>query len=362
MRTYDFAVIGGGLAGLSTAYHLAGSGAGSILVVEKAAGPGREASGQNASMICRAAEDPLLSRMTAAGADLIRGAWGRKLGGVRFRRTGSLFIGTDKNLRKAVRGGRAERLSRAQILRRFPFLAESRFEGGLYFRADGILDSGSLVRALAARLQNRGVRILYRTRALPRRNARGLFEFAGGRFAARVVVNAAGAWAGEVAAAAGAQRLRIIPRKRHLFLTRPLDLKPRGWPIVWDVDRGVYFRPEGDALLLSPCDTSAAKPGPARLERSAERLLRKKLKVFLPAAQKAKMARAWAGLRTFSADGRFVIGWDGKAKNFFWAACLDGHGLVASAAVGQMSAALIRGRAYAPELEKAFSPRRFRRT
>ncbi len=183
MRQFDFVVIGGGLAGLSTAYHLAQAHAGSVLVVDKAGGAGREASGQNASMICRATEDPLLSLMTSRGADILLGEWKNRIPGLRFSRSGSLFIGSAPNLRRAIRFQdgprsvrvRAVRLGRSEVIHRYPFLAETVFKSGVFFPDDGIVGLRSLISGLERRLRQMGVRFLYRTEALPHRNAQGLY-------------------------------------------------------------------------------------------------------------------------------------------------------------------------------------------
>jgi len=97
------------------------------------------------------------------------------------------------------------------------------------------------------------------------------------RIVAERLVVAAGAWAGEVAALAGSTGIAIEPRRRHLFrggIDRP---EGRSWPFVWNEEKGVYFRPEGDGMLLSPCDAEphpAAEPevDPARKDELASKI------------------------------------------------------------------------------------------
>jgi D-arginine dehydrogenase len=117
----------------------------------------------------------------------------------------------------------------------------------------------------------------------------------------------------------------------------------RDWPFVWHNDVDVYFRPEGDGLLMSPCD---ATPHPAQepiTDRAVEQLLADKVARAFPALAAARIASAWACLRTFARDERFVIGPDPALDGLIWAAALGGHGMTTSAAVGRLAAAAVLG-------------------
>jgi glycine/D-amino acid oxidase-like deaminating enzyme len=358
-RSYDTAIIGAGLAGLATAFYLARRGKPRLAVVEKEAAPGAGASARSAAMVCRLEEDPVLGRMTARGADLFREDFLAGLAGVPFRECGSLFIGREADL---ARLRSAEAWSRAETVRRFPFLGGAAFDAAVHVPSDGYTDVPALAAALARHLEARGVDFYLARAADPRPRADGTFEVRAGdaRLRARVVVNAAGAWAGEVARAAGAADPGIASKRRHLFVTERLDWADPGWPIVWDVTHGVYFRPDEGRLWMSPCDEDPREPGKAETDGAMRAVLDAKIRQLLPRAAGAGMARSWAGLRTFAPDGRFVIGWDGRLRNFFWTACLGGHGVTASAAAGSLAAALLSGEAADAELEAAFSPARFR--
>jgi glycine/D-amino acid oxidase-like deaminating enzyme len=90
---------------------------------------------------------------------------------------------------------------------------------------------------------------------------------------------------------------------------------------------------------------------------AAEELLAYKITRFMPALTNAPINRRWAGLRTLTPDGRFVIGWDPKVKGLFWVAGLGGHGVTTSSAVGALAADLITAGTGAQS--EAFSPARF---
>ena len=141
------------------------------------------------------------------------------------------------------------------------------------------------------------------------------------------------------------------------MFTGPLRDVSREWPFVWDVSREVYFRPESDGLLLSPCDASEAPPGVPETDPAAADLLHEKLSLAFPSLSDVPLARTWAGLRIFSPDGRFMIGPDPALQGFFWAAALGGHGVTTSSAVGALAADLVQH----PERDASnpFSPGRF---
>jgi glycine/D-amino acid oxidase-like deaminating enzyme len=93
------------------------------------------------------------------------------------------------------------------------------------------------------------------------------------------------------------------------------------------------------------------------VDETVKELLAEKIEKHIPALSQVSIHKGWAGLRTLSADGRFVIGWDPKVKNFFWVAGLGGHGVTTSASVGELAADLILGRPQ--QTSVPFSPGRF---
>jgi D-arginine dehydrogenase len=156
-----------------------------------------------------------------------------------------------------------------------------------------------------------------------------------GELRARVLVNAAGPWAGRVG------DLSLAPLNRHVFVTAPMPTVDPAWPFVWDVTHGLYFRPESRGLLLSPCDEIPAEPGaydedPAALEDLAERVAR-----LQPRLGDLPIAHRWVGQRTFAPDRAPVIGFDPREPRLFHVAALGGHGVTTSPAVGALAAAML---------------------
>jgi glycine/D-amino acid oxidase-like deaminating enzyme len=151
------------------------------------------------------------------------------------------------------------------------------------------------------------------------------------------VLIAAGGWASELAAAAG-YPITFTPHRRHLLVTEPLKQVDRRWPVVWILGDDFYFRPESAGLLMCALDAVPVTPqqgevtDPAEVERIAV-----KAECWLPDLAHAGVARAWAGMRTFVSDQRFVIGPDPRLIGLYWAAGMGGHGITCAPAIGKLA-------------------------
>lgn len=330
----DILIVGAGMAGAATAYHLAESSDLRVTIVDMEETPGQHSSGRNVAFIREYEEDPALRPLSASGCEVLRG--GRL---AEYRRCGAILVG----------------LGDDDVAARFP-LARGR---GKWCPEDGTVDAAGLLQRYLAgrdlRLNNRVVSWSHdgdRLRVLTQANGPNATAAAVDLIiTCRILVNAAGPWAGVLAG------LPLTPHNRHVFVTRPMQSIDPSWPFIWDVAHGLYFRPESGGLLLSPCDETPALPGayhedPAMLEDLCEKVTR-----FQPALSDLSIASGWVGQRTFAPDRRYVIGFDPRDARLFHVAGLGGHGVTASWSVGRLAADLLLGRPM-PTWSEAFSPRR----
>jgi D-arginine dehydrogenase len=364
-QKFDFVIVGAGFAGLSTAFFLSQKKNLRICILEKASAPGKDASGRNASMMCRISKDPVLTRFSSQSAELFWSVFQKKLSPVAFQPSGSLFTGYPADLEpygNVIQEAQLKdvmRLKKNAAVERFPFLKDSDFKEAFFFSDDGICDIEALIHGLTDYVKKQGCELICNFDGKISASSSGYqIDTPSGSIFSNVVVNAAGAWAGRIASGLGAQRLPVFPTKRHLFLTHDLDWVQADWPIVWDITHEVYCRPSGNKLILSPCDEKSCDPWDGETD-DVQDSLEAKLNVFLPRAKKATFSKIWSGLRTFSPDGRFVIGWDAVLKNLFWVACLDGHGLSNCASVGHLASQILLNQKTAGDFQKVFSPDRF---
>ncbi len=345
----DIVIAGGGFAGAATAWALARRGVGDVLVLEASDQFGSQASGRNASMARQLTSDPVTSAVLRRSVALFLGPDGEV--GADARRSGSLLLvdasAGDAWLRAVEdTGGASQRIDRARAVARVPVLEEARFDGAIATESDAVVDVSGLLWRYLRRARAGGARLEVGCPVTGVRVDGGRVvgvETPQGDVACRVLVDAAGSWANEVAALAGLSGLSMTPFRRHLVVTPPIPWVEPDWPFVWHLTDDYYFRPEVGGLLLSACDQAPAAPGtgtrdPAALEMLADRLSRR-----CPRLAGVPVQTWWAGLRTITADGRFAIGPDPRLAGFFWVAGLGGHGMTGSAAVGEIAAARLAG-------------------
>ena len=182
----------------------------------------------------------------------------------------------------------------------------------------------------------------------------------------KVVIDAAGAWADEVADMAGVARIGLAPLKRTAFLLdEPDGVSARSWPAMIEADEAFYFKPESGKILVSPCDETPSPPLDAWPEdlTIADCVERLQARADIPVR---RIVRSWAGLRSFVSDRTPVIGYEPAVKGFFWLAGQGGYGVQTAPAAGRVAAALALGESL-PEDVKALglregqlSPARFR--
>jgi D-arginine dehydrogenase len=369
----DVVVVGGGIAGAAAAWALARAGA-EVLLVEREPGFGVHATGRSAAVLSQTSGPAAVRALAAASRPFLEdppaGFCDHPLTGPR----GLLWVadGPRSGVLRAFAADAARHAPGIEVLDperalalapalRPGWLALALWEpGARSIDVDGLL-SGYL----------RGLRRLGGT-AQP---GEGLVSARprGGGWAVRTdrrqveaatVVDAAGAWADEVAGRCGVPPLHLVPYKRTAFVFAPPDgVDVTGWPLVMDIASRFYVEPDAGRLLASPAEETPCEPHDARADeldvaRAVEALAEATTLVV------RGVRRAWAGLRTFSADRVPVVGSDPVRPSWCWAAGQGGYGIKTAPAVGALVVAAVTGQPPGPELAgvdpAAYSPARFR--
>jgi D-arginine dehydrogenase len=311
MKEVGIIIVGAGLAGASTAYHLRCLGVTDVVVLEREAAPGEHSSGRNAAMVREKVADLDIQTLLIEGAAAIR-----RGDLCAFRQTGGILLGPGD----------------ANAADYFP-LAQGT---GKWYPHCGVAEPAGLLQTYL-----RGVELRCNTRVLDWKSSESGVEVrtTRGIIRGRLLVNAAGAWAGRFG------DLAFTPLNRHLFVTPVMQQVDPDWPFVWDLRNGLYFRPESGGLLLCPCDEERREPGDYRIDEEAQIVLGQLLRRHQPWLANVAIKTCWVGQRTFVADRKFVIGFDPRIKSLFHVAGLGGHGVTASYAVGRLAARLLTGAA-----------------
>jgi glycine/D-amino acid oxidase-like deaminating enzyme len=230
---------------------------------------------------------------------------------------------------------RHERLSLGEILSRWPRLSGVPAVGGIHVDNDGVIDIHALLRGYVDGARDAGIPFELGTEVRRFHRISGsdqiMVETSRGNISAELVVNATGAWAGEVGWKAGSRDIAFTPFHRHLHITERVPNLDAVAPFVWflgGADDEFYLRPEGTGYLVSGCDAIETSPQDARVLPGAVNALAQKLTRVCPWIAEFSVVRSWACLRTFTPDGRPVVGIAG----------LGGHGASASPALGRLAA------------------------
>lgn len=330
-RSADVVIIGGGFAGMSTAWALRRQKIDDVIVLEREPELGVYASGRSAGLGRQLAEDDAWTALTVRGASVLRttlsAAWTQTGGILTFDNADHAQTYVERAARFGID---AELITRDMVLGHWPELAAVEIVAALHVPSDGTIAVGPLLQLFA-----QDVAVWKQTAVFDIEPMQGgaRVRTSRGDIVARVVVDASGAWAGQLLG-----EPPLAAYRRHLFW---LDAKPvAGAPFVWHLGAcELYLRDAGGVMLASPCDSVQVPAGDQQPDADGTEKLRRALAGS--SLERAPIPRAWACQRTFAPSGMMLLGRDESRPWLVWAAGLGGHGATASAAVGETVAEVI---------------------
>lgn len=357
MPAYDFVVIGAGIAGTSIAAYLAEHG--SVCLIEMERQPGYHSTGRSAAVFAASYGHENIRSLTRAS----RGFFTAPPAGLT-----SVDLLKPRAALIIARQGQTESLedfvatldesdhivprSLGQALELCPILRPEELAGAAQLTGLSDIDVHELQQCLLRMLKARSGNIKMEAQVVGlERDVRGwLVRTAGEAVRGRIVVNAAGAWAGEIAKLAGAQNIELQPlRRTACLIDPPAGARVESWPLVMNVAEEFYLKPDAGMLLLSPVDETLSEPCDAQPDEidiaiAVDRLERS------TTLEVKRIAQRWAGLRSFVADRSPVVGFDSRQPDFFWMAALGGYGIQTAPALGRVAASLVLRKAIADDL------------
>ena len=346
----DVVIIGGGVIGLSIAYHLGQKKAGKIVLLEK----GQLGEGSTSRCVggIRTQFSTEINIRFSLESVKTFDHFEEEFGvNPEFKRIGYLFLATTDQDVKVFQqnlilqkqfGIPVEWLHPDEIRRRFPYLKMDDILGGTFSPRDGYAGPSEVLSGFAGGAKRTGVRIYEGVEAkeilVDKGKVTGV-RTNGGEISSPVVVNAGGPYASLVAEMAGLC-IPVKPLRRQVFVTAPFHLTDQTIPLTIDFHRGWYFRQEVDGFLLSgPLDREPSfntnTDYEAMVEASENAIYR------VPALEKAQIARGWAGLYEISPDNHAILGKVPGLEGFILANGFSGHGFQHSPAVGKVISELI---------------------
>lgn len=340
--TADFLIVGGGIAGISAAARLAPLG--SVVLCEAEAALGYHASGRSAALYEPRYGKPPVVALSEASGDYLRHAHG----GVLSPR-GLLLVGRADEA-AAFEADRAafglDRIGTDEARALIPILNPDVVAMAAHHDGAEDIDTDRLMQDFARTARASGAEILTGAAVRAIRRDGGLWRVEAGErdLKARVLVNAAGAWADGIAGMAGVQALGLTPYRRSVArIPAPGGHDLRHWPILFGPGESWYAKPDAGKLIVSPADEDPAPPHDAWADDMvlAEGLAR--YEAYVTEAV-TRVESNWAGLRTFAPDRVLAIGRDPVQPDFFWLAGQGGYGFQTSAGASLLAADLLAGR------------------
>jgi sarcosine oxidase subunit beta len=391
-ETADVVIIGSGIVGSSVAYHLAEQGCNNVLVIEREAHQGKGSTGKSMGGVRAQFSTPVNIQMSRYSIEFFS-HFDEVVGHpADYRAHGYLFCATNERHLEYLKANRerqtelgvknVELVSREDIAKFVPQLRVDDIVGGTFCQTDGFVDPHSVMMGFMLKARERGARLWLDTsvtgievegsqslrfeRALVppptgtespsmpvQRRIAGVMT-SRGLVSTRIVVNAAGPWAANVARMAGAE-LPVEPLRRQLVPTEPFEGLPKRFPMVIDMSTGFHFRREGKGILLAwndPEETPGFKtdfdPG------FIEKILTHAASRVPPLAEaEVNPRRAWAGLYEMTPDHHAIIGPAPGVAGLYFVNGFSGHGVMHSPASGRITAELIvQGRSDLIEAEQ----------
>ena len=348
-------VVGCGIWGLSTAYHLARAGWTDIEVLERNDAPFDETTSQAAGLVGQIRATPLMRRAIRRAIDLFKDFERETRHDPGFHQVGSLLMALtpermasfEDHVEHANSGGvEARFVDGAEMSGLAPHLDVSQVEGGYFVPEDGYLDPRQCARAFCGAAEDLGVRVKTGTAVTGLSTTDGRVtgvETEGGFVEAEHVVVTAGPWTGTIAEMAG-HRPAMVPIRHQRVTTVPVSGIPNHHPVVRVTDASCYLRPEEGGYLygfFEPDPTSYDPELPAAF-RTAEieepvqvmEEARERLAPIFPVLEDLGIAAYKRGLTTFAPDGAYLIGPVPRVEGLFAATGCAALGIAGSAAVG----------------------------
>lgn len=343
----DAIVIGAGISGAAAAYELALRRR--VLLLERESRPGYHSTGRSAALYTPNYGNATVCALVRAGRAFFEQPPAGFAEHPLLRPRGALTFGgaedgakLDGLLALSGPGHEIVEISPRRALELAPILRPERIARTVFEPAVADMEVAAIHQGFLKGFRARGGTLATDAAAIriERRGGDWRVAAAGEEHAAPVLVDAAGAWADEVAALAGVPGVGLVPKRRTAIIVEAEGHDPRPWPALDDVGNDHYLKPDGARLMASPGDATPSPPCDAQPEELDVAMLVDWLERATTIAVN-RIASRWAGLRSFVADDGPVMGEDAAAPGFWWLAGQGGYGIMLSAPLARSLAGLI---------------------
>ncbi|GEO83602.1 MULTISPECIES: NAD(P)/FAD-dependent oxidoreductase [Alphaproteobacteria] len=373
MQTYDIAIIGGGIAGLSLAYFLGADR--SVVVLEREESLGYHSTGRSAAEFVLRYNSPEVCKLAAISRDFFdHPPAGFSDVPLLSPRGGLMIANVEKRERfeahfaaEQMKTDGLQRLSVDEAVTMMPILDPAYVADAYYDPEFWDIEVECLLQGYGKGVRRAGVEIRQKAGVNAARDdgRHWRIDTEIGSVAARIVVNATGGWVDPTARLFGLAPLGIIPHRRTAILVDlPDGVDARTMPEINELDDEFYIKPDAGRLLVSPADETPCEPGDVQPEELDVAWAVHHLETSTTMDVR-RVAKSWAGMRSFAPDRLPVVGFAKDHARFFWLAGQGGYGILSSPALGALAAALLTASEAPEDFARAglapttFSPQRF---
>jgi len=368
-KSAEVVIIGGGVMGASTAYHLALRGCRDVLLLERESFFGIQATGKCAGGIRYQFGTEINVRLSLLSLPMLD-RFEEELGQpIDLRYCGYLFLITEEEDEQVFRqniamqnrlGVATEWLEADKIARMVPLLNMEGVRGGSFHAGDGLADPNGVVQGYVSGARRLGARLLNDVEVLGIRveggRVRGVITNRG-QVATPVVVNAAGPWAGQVGRMAGVD-IPIVPVRRQIVVTGPIPEIPPDFPFVIDFAQSLYFHREGPGILTGMSNPNEPIGFDQSVDPDWELTHLEAAMARLPILEKAGLASHWAGLYEVSPDAHPILGRIPQVEGFYCVGGFSGHGFMHGPICGLLLAEeILDGQAHTLDISSLYIDR-----
>ncbi|MEW6232702.1 MAG: FAD-binding oxidoreductase [Chloroflexota bacterium] len=335
----DVVVVGGGVMGASTAYHLALKGGANVVLLERNPLFGQEATGKCAGGIRYQFATEINIRLSLTSLPMLD-RFEEELGqAIDLRRCGYLFLLTNEPDVAAFRANAAlqrrlgvmtEWLTGDEVRDRLPLMRLDDVLAATWHPRDGLVDPNGVVQGYVSGARRLGAKCLAEVEVTGLRVEGGCVravQTRQGEIATPVVVNAAGPWAGQVGAMAGVE-VPVVPVRRQIAVTTPIPQLPRDFPFVIDFAQSLYFHREGPGLLTGMSNPNELPGFDQRVDHDWELVHFEAAMARMPLLAEVGISNRWAGLYEVSPDAHPILGKVLEVEGFYCIAGFSGHGFM----------------------------------
>lgn len=368
-HTADVVIVGGGVMGTSTAYHLALKGCRNVLLLERESFFGIQATGKCAGGIRYQFGTEInvrLSLLSLPMLDRFEDELGQPID---LRYCGYLFLLTSETDVEVFRqnvemqhrlGVGTEWLEPAQIAQMVPLINLEGVLAGTFHARDGLADPNGVVQGYVSGARRLGAKLLTDAEVTGIRVDRGQVQAiitAHGEIATPVVVNAAGPWAGVVGKMASVD-IPIVPVSRQIVVTSPMPEVPPDFPFVIDFAQSLYFHREGPGILTGMSNPNQPVSFDQSVNQEWELVHLEAAMKRMPILERAGLSNRWAGLYEVSPDAHPILGRISQVDGLYCIGGFSGHGFMHGPICGLLLAEeILDGQAHTMDITSLYLDR-----